>query len=191
MKESFPMLKPDEARNGHEALELVKGNDYVLCLLDLNMPGTDAIDLLKKFRIIQSGMRILVISMNSEDVYGVSVLKYGAMGFISKEQGYAEIGNAIKKVMDNKKYMSEKLISLLLDPNLSKNNTNPFSKLSEREMLVAKLICEGYSTKDIGKKIGLQLSTISTYKSKIFEKLKVENVVELIEKSRIYRILGE
>lgn len=182
----------DEAENGIDAMALVKANTYDLCLMDLNIPNTDTIELMKKFRIMQPQMKILVISMNNEDVYAINVLRNGAMGFVSKANGYNEIKTAILKVLDNKVFMSENVVSLLIDSGsvALKSAANPFQKLSERELEVSKLMCEGYTTKMIAQKVNLQLSTISTYKTKIYEKLQITSVIELFELSKVHNLLG-
>ena len=135
-------------------------------------------------------MKILVVSMNNEDVYALNVLKNGAMGFVSKANGYNDIKSAILKVLENKKFMSENVISLLIESESEKLESNPFNRLSERELEISKLICEGHPTKMIAFKTNLQLSTISTYKAKIFEKLQVRNTIELFELSKVHMLLG-
>jgi len=85
--------------------------------------------------------------------------------------------------------MSEKVISFLIETETERLEVNPFGRLSERELEIAKLICEGFPTKAIALKTSLQLSTISTYKSKIFEKLQVKNTIELFELSVVHKLL--
>lgn len=190
LKETLNAYKIDEAANGTDALVLVKANAYDICIMDLNMPNTEPFDLMKRFKSLQPKMKILVVSMNNEEVYAVNALKNGAMGFVSKANGYDEIRTAILKVMDNKVFMSENVISILIESETEETVTNPFNKLSDRELEVSKLICEGYSTKMIANKINLQLSTVSTYKAKIYEKLHIKSVVELFELSKVHNLLG-
>jgi len=185
----LPAHQVDETDSGAEALELLKKKEYDICLLDLNIPKTDTMDLLRQVRNYPNPVKVLVVSMNNEDVYALNVMKYGAMGFISKANGYDEIKAAILKVLNGKKYMSEKVISFLIETETERLEVNPFGRLSERELEIAKLICEGFPTKAIALKTSLQLSTISTYKSKIFEKLQVKNTIELFELSVVHKLL--
>jgi two-component system, NarL family, invasion response regulator UvrY len=191
LKEMFPGAELEEAQNGDEAEEKVKQFDFDLCLLDLNMPKTDSITLLKRMLYLRPTLKVLVISMNNEEVFAVNVLKSGALGYISKENSFDVIRDAIIRVLENKKYMSDKVLNMLLDYEGRVHNfANPFSKLSERELMVAKLMIEGYSTKQIADKANLQLSTISTYKGKIFNKLQITNAIELFELSRLHKLAG-
>ncbi len=191
LKEILPQHHVDEAEVGSDALEFISAKKYDLCLLDLNIPKTDTMELLKKIKLKQPQTKVLVISMNNEDIYAINVLKNGAMGFVSKANGYDEIKAAILKVLDNKKFMSENVISLLIEADAEKQENNPFNKLTDRELVIAKLVCEGFPTKAIAIKSNLQLSTISTYKAKIFEKLQVKNSIELFELSRLHNLLGD
>lgn len=191
LKEILPIHKVDEAEVGSDALELFKTTNYDLCLLDLNIPKTDTMELLRLIRIRQPRCKVLVVSMNNEDIYAINVMKNGAKGFVSKANGYDDIKTAILKVLDNKKFVSENIISLLIDADIEKQDANPFHKLTDRELAIAKLLCEGYPTKAIAIKSSLQLSTVSTYKSKIFEKMQVKNAIELFELSRMYNLLGD
>lgn len=191
LKDMFPGAEIEEAQNGDEAEDRIKNSDFDLCLLDLNMPKTDSISLLKKMLMTRPNLKVLVISMNSEEVFAVNVLKSGALGYISKENSFDVIRDAIKRVLDNKKYMSDKVLNMLLDnEGKVQSFSNPFNKLSDRELMVAKLVIEGYSTKQIADKASLQLSTISTYKGKIFSKLQITNAIELFELSRLHKLSG-
>jgi two-component system invasion response regulator UvrY len=190
MKDVLPAHTVDEAETGNDAMLLVKEKSYDLCLMDLNIPKTDSLEMIKRFKVMKPEMKILVVSMNNEDVYALNVLKNGAMGFVSKANGYNDIKSAILKVLENKKFMSENVISLLIESESEKLESNPFNRLSERELEISKLICEGHPTKMIAFKTNLQLSTISTYKAKIFEKLQVRNTIELFELSKVHMLLG-
>jgi DNA-binding NarL/FixJ family response regulator len=190
MKDVLPAHTVDEAETGNDAMLLVKEKSYDLCLMDLNIPKTDSLEMIKRFKVMRQEMKILVVSMNNEDVYALNVLKNGAMGFVSKANGYEDIKSAILKVLENKKFMSENIISLLIESESEKLESNPFNRLSERELEISKLICEGHPTKMIAFKTNLQLSTISTYKAKIFEKLQVRNTIELFELSKVHMLLG-
>lgn len=190
MKDVLPAHTVDEAETGNDAMLLVKEKSYDLCLMDLNIPKTDSLEMIKRFKVMRHEMKILVVSMNNEDVYALNVLKNGAMGFVSKANGYEDIKSAILKVLENKKFMSENIISLLIESESEKLESNPFNRLSERELEISKLICEGHPTKMIAFKTNLQLSTISTYKAKIFEKLQVRNTIELFELSKVHMLLG-
>lgn len=186
--ELFPGSLVMEASNGQEAEALFKENVFDLCTLDLNMPNTDSFDFLRKISLKYKGVKILVVSMNNEDIYAVNALKSGAMGFVSKASGFDTIKEAILKIVNNQKYISEKVVSILLGEESFDANNNPFVRLSERELEVAKLLILGDSTKEIGNKMNLEVSTISSHKNKIFAKLQVSNTIELYE---LYRLVNK
>lgn len=188
LNEMFIELPIDEAKNGEEAESLIMKNDYDFCTLDLNMPETDSMLLLKKIVKKQPKAKVLVISMNNEDIYAINVIRNGAMGFVSKENGFDSIKEAILNVSNNKKYVSERVISMLLSEDKSNESGNPFLRLSEREIEIVRLLLEGLSTKSIALKINLQITTISTHKTRIFEKLQVANTIELYELSKLHQL---
>jgi two-component system, NarL family, invasion response regulator UvrY len=186
--ELFPGASVCEASNGQEAEMLFKEKVFDLCTLDLNMPNTDSFDFLRKVSIKYKGLKILVVSMNNEDIYAVNALKSGAMGFVSKASGFETIKEAIIKIVNNQKYISERVVSILLGEESYDTNNNPFYRLSERELEVAKLLILGDSTKEISNKMHLEVSTISSHKNKIFSKLQVNNTIELYE---LYRLMNQ
>jgi two-component system invasion response regulator UvrY len=189
LKDLYPGSTIDYAENGDTTIKLIQSNDYNLCTLDLNMPNTDSMELLKKIKSKSPATKVLVVSMNNEDVYALGVMKGGADGFLSKENDFSIIRHAVETIMANKKYMSEKVLNQLLSPkDKTSDYNNPFQILSERELEVAKLIIEGNSTKEIANKINLQWSTISTYKGKIYEKLNISKSVELFELWKLHKM---
>lgn len=188
LKEMFPGAQIEEAQDSKEAEDRIRKSDFDLCLLDLNLPHTDSMVLLKQMRQQRPNLRILVISMNNEEIFAISALKNGALGYISKDNEFEVIKEAIKRVLENRKYMSDKMLTMLIDSDhLSNNLVNPFSKLSDRELIVVHLLLNGLTTKQIAQKINLQLSTISTYKGKIYSKLQISNPIELFELSKLHR----
>lgn len=190
LSELYPGKEIHEAREGTEALNLVNTNAYEFVTLDINMPETDSLDLIRRFTQKQPEIKILVISMNNEEVYGVSVLKNGARGFVSKENSFDIIKTAIQTVMDGRKYIGEKVLSVLIGGKGSSEPDNPFQKLSDKELFIAQLIIEGNSTKEIANRTNLQWSTVSTFKTRIFEKLNVNSPIELLELSKINNFAG-
>lgn len=186
LKELEPDAAIDEAEDGITAGKLIKENKYRLCLMDLNLPRTDSNQLMLSIKTAQPEIRLLVISMNSEDVYGLNSLKNGADGFVSKANGYEEIKKAIIRVLDNNKYMSNELIQSLIETKITHINQNPFSRLTEKELEITRDICEGMSTKEIAARTKLAISSISTYKTKIFHKMQVNNLIELAELYKIH-----
>lgn len=190
LKDILPTHHVDETGSDKEALEWLAKKRYDLCLLDINVRKKETIEMLQKIKQLPNPAKVLVLSMVNEDTQALHLMKYGAMGFVSKSNGFDELKTAILKVLDNKKYMSESVISMLIEMETEKVEVNPFNRLSEREVQIAKFICEGFPTKAIAVKTNLQLSTISTYKAKIYEKLQVKNTIELFELGVMHKLLN-
>lgn len=177
-----------EAKDGKEVINLTSKNNYEFITLDINMPDTDTLELIKTINQQQPGVKILVISMNNEEVYGLSAIKSGAKGFVSKENNFETIKSAIQTVMSGRKYIGEKILNILIGGNGMDEPENPFQKLSEKELFIAQLVIDGNTTKEIANRTNLRWSTVSTFKNRIFEKLGVGTAFELLELSKVYNV---
>jgi DNA-binding NarL/FixJ family response regulator len=131
--------------------------------------------------------RVLIFSMTAESIYAKRFLKAGAMGFVTKNAGLTELQKAIDMVMNNRIYMSNHLLEQLVVDLGGNKVTDPFEKLSSREIEIVSLLTSGKSLTEIAEILSLAISTVGTYKARLFEKLKVSNLVELIEMWRLYR----
>lgn len=157
---------------------------YDLLILDINIPGGNTTKMVETIRLKSPGIRILMFSSYDEQLYGLLYLQAGADGYLSKDAPEDEFKAAVLSVLDNKKYMSQDMqqmnINRLINP--KEYLPDPIVTLSPRETDVMNLLKEGLGTAKIAEKLNLQLSTVSTYKARIFEKLGVKNIVELITK---------
>ena len=157
---------------------------YDLLILDINIPGGNNTKMVETIRVKSPETRILMFSSYDEQLYGLLYLQAGADGYLSKDAPEEEFQAAVLSVLNNKKYMSEDMqqmnINRLINP--KEFMPDPVISLSPRETDVMNLLKEGLGTAKIAEKLNLQLSTVSTYKARIFEKLGVKNIVELITK---------
>jgi two-component system invasion response regulator UvrY len=157
---------------------------YDLLILDINIPGGNNTKMVEAIRSKSPETRILMFSSYDEQLYGLLYLQAGADGYLSKDAPEEEFQSAVLSVLNNKKYMSEDMqqmnINRLINP--KEFLPDPIVSLSPRETDVMNLLKEGLGTAKIAEKLNLQLSTVSTYKARIFEKLGVKNIVELITK---------
>lgn len=176
----------DEAENGKQAEQMVDNNDYDLMLLDIHMPDTNSFDLLKNIIAKRPDSKVLIFSMNSEGMYAKRFLKAGAVGFVSKDAPIEEFKKAVDQTLNNKKYFSEHFIETILNEKVGEEN--PFLKLSDREFEITSLLLEGKALGEISQSLNIHNSTTGTYKARIFEKLKVENVFQLNELAVLYNI---
>jgi two-component system invasion response regulator UvrY len=188
IKELSPFAVFDEAGNGDQVADLVKMNDYDLIILDINMPETDSIALVSNLFVYKPAGRILIFSMNAETLYAKRFLKLGVLGYLDKESPAEEIRKAISTVLNGASYMSESLKRYFYEDMMAKRTDNPFEKLSNREIQIAKYLLQGYSYAEIKKTLNLHSSTVGTHKLRFFEKLKIRNLFELRELAKIYQV---
>jgi len=169
-----------EANNGAEVLTKVLKNEYDMVLLDISMPGRDGIDTLKELKDLKPNLPVLILSIHSEDQYAMRVLRAGAYGYLTKESAPEELISAIRTVSLGRKYISPSVAEKLvfnLDNNAEKR---PHDKLSDREYQVMHMIASGKTVKEISEDLSLSVKTISTYRARILEKMKMKNIAELI-----------
>jgi len=178
----------DDAWDGNSVLEKVKENDYHLVIMDLNMPGTNSLELLENILVIKPAVRVLIFSINPEEVHAKRYLQLGAKGYVGKDAQVTELGNAIKAVLNNKRYISPSLSQGITEQILSEKTINPFDNLSSREFEVVQHLIKGESLSDICHVKSLKASTVSTYKARILEKLHCKNVLEVIQLAKVYNI---
>jgi len=179
LSESFPALEYFEASNGLEAIQLSRKENFDLILLDISMPGRNGLDTLKQIRTDGNNAKILILSVQPEDQYAIRVLKAGASGFLNKDSAPEELLNAVRIVMNGKKYISEAIAE-----KLAQSLSSPFDKplyeyLSDRELQVLQLIASGKTVSSIATELSLTVNTISTYRARILEKLQLNNNAEL------------
>lgn len=167
-----------------EALRLLKNEGPDLLILDINIPGGNSFQMIEQVRSVCPGARILLFSAYDERVYGLRYLKTGINGYLQKNSSEKETRYAIIKVLTEGRYISSQVQDLLLD-NYPHPRMDRLSTLSNRELEIARLMINGERTSGIADKLELKLSTVSTYKNRIFEKLNVSNISELIEEFRL------
>jgi two-component system invasion response regulator UvrY len=152
------------------------------------MPETNSFDLLKYILNTKPDSKVLIFSMNSESMYAKRFLKAGAIGFVSKDAPIEELKKAVDLTLNNRKYFSDAFIESVLKEKVDKEYNNPFSNLSSREFEIANLLLEGKPVGEISVLLNIKNSTTATYKARIFEKLKIENVLQLNELAVLYEI---
>lgn len=179
----------EEAVDFKGVLELVKKNTYDLIILDINMPNGSFQQTFDFIKIKQPDAKILVFSSQEESVYAIRYLKMGADGFLQKMADEDTVRRALEKMFRRGKYVSEDVRDELISNtsrSKGKKSLNPLKSLSTREMEIAEKLIKGESLRDISAELNLHSSTASTYKARIFKKLDVKNIPELIDVFRFY-----
>lgn len=174
LAETPDMSVAGEARNGQEVLTKVGKNEYDVVLLDISMPGRSGLDVLKQLKGEHPKLPILILSMYSEEQYAMRALRAGASGYMTKESAPDELIEAIRKVSQGRKYVSPSLAEKLAINLEVGEEKPPHEMLSDREYQVMCMIASGKTIKEIAEEISLSVKTISTYRSRILEKLSLK-----------------
>lgn len=158
-----------------------------LILLDINIPGGDTLRMIDAIKLKQPLARVLMFTAYNEHIFATRYLQAGAHGYLVKDSSEEELGKAIRTVLNDEIYVSESIKQEVLHRLAGGKSIHAhyLDQLSNRETEVMQLMVKGHSTSEICRMLSLQPSTISTYKAKIFEKLGVKNLVELIEKYKM------
>lgn len=170
-----------------ELLEALDREIYDLIILDINIPGGNKPTMIEKIRQIQPEVKILIFSGYDEALYAYPYLQAGANGYLSKNSTEKDFKLAVDSVMNNAKYLSNAMQQQSIERLIGTGESSGagLKLLSAREIEVLNLLIKGETTAQIGKELDLKISTVSTHKIKIFKKLHVANLVELIEYVRI------
>jgi two-component system invasion response regulator UvrY len=179
LAEEFPDVEVIEVVNGTEAWKVAKSQVVDLILMDISMPGRNGIETVKQMRADGVKAPILVISMHPEEQYAIRALKAGALGYVNKESATEELLEAIHRILMGRKYITASVAEKLSESIADHGNQLGFQLLSDREMQVLQLIASGNTVSEIAGEISLSVNTISTYRTRILEKLGLTNNAEL------------
>jgi len=177
--EEFVNAQITEVSTAEEAIKLIRQQPFDLVISDITMPGRSGVDLLKQICEEFPLLPVLILSMHPEEQYAIRALKAGAWGYITKNAASDELVNAIRKIKSSKKYISPTIADLLADNLFLNNNQLLHQLLSDRELEVFKLIASGKNASTISEILSLSVNTISTYRSRILEKMKLHSNAEL------------
>ena len=177
--ETPDMLVVDEASNGREVLSKVRAASYDVVLLDISMPGRSGVDILKELKSERPGLPVLILTIHSEEQYAVRVLRAGASGYLTKESAPDELVAAIRKVSMGGRYVTSSLAERLASELGTSDEELPHKALSDREYQVMRMIASGKTVTQIAEELSLSVKTVSTYRSRILEKMKMNNNAEI------------
>ncbi|HEV7779807.1 MAG TPA: response regulator transcription factor [Chitinophagaceae bacterium] len=184
----YPSGEVHEAADAEAATGLLKQHRYDLVMMDIQVPNNNMLGLMEYIHTRYPDTKVLMFSMSSESIYARRFLKAGAMGFLAKDSPPAEIAKAVSLVLANRKYISETLAELLAEDSIKGTPSNPFQKLSIREFEIVSFLLTGQGISEIAGSLHLQVSTVGTHKARAFEKLGVENLLQLKELAVSYGV---
>lgn len=164
-----------------KALESIKANPIDIAIIDAHFPDGNSLSILSEIKNIRPETKILIFSGIDENTQSLKFINAGANGFLSKLSEEEDVKKAIFEIMQKGEYISPTTQALLMSSLRNKNLINPLLSLTERELQIAEMYAEGLGNLEIANKLDIKQNTVSTLKKRIFDKLGVDNFVELIE----------
>jgi DNA-binding NarL/FixJ family response regulator len=168
-----------EAADAQQALELARGGSFDVALLDITMPGMNGLDLLRKLRSLCPSTAALMLSTYAEEIYAVRALKLGAAGYLTKDVPTPVLVEAVRRAAAGRKYVSPTLMDKLAAMVSGESSSSGHESLSNRELEVLKLIARGEALVQIGERLHLSPHTVTTYRSRILEKMGFSSNAEM------------
>jgi len=171
----------DEVQDGLSALESTRNNLPDVVVMDSSMPGMNGIEATRRICNEIDGVKVLSLSMHSENQFVLAALEAGASGYLLKDCASEELLIAIRTVKSGQVYLSPTIARTALDgyKTIDTGKPNAFSLLTDREREVLQLLAEGYATKEIAERLGLSLKTIGTHREHLMEKLEIHTIAGL------------
>lgn len=179
-EEGGDIIVTAEASNGEEALTALRSAIVDIVLLDISMPGVPFIDTLKRLREDHPTVRVLVLSAHPEDQWAVRALRAGASGYLTKDHSPDRLVEAVRRVFRGGRYVSPLLAEQLASRLGSEFAGAPHESLSDREFDVLRGLGTGHTVKDVASELGLSPKTVSTYRTRLMEKLAVSSNADLV-----------
>ncbi len=176
-----------EASNYAEVREALRNAPCDVLVLDLNLPGRGGLEVLSSLRESDSPVKVLIVSMFPEDQYAIRCLRAGAQGYLNKAGDPADLITAVRTVGQGRKYVTADVAHMLVESLSTPENTTLHASLSERELQTLLKIASGKRLADIAEELMLSPKTVSVYRSRVLEKLKLSNNAELT----VYAIRNE
>ena len=175
-----------EAEEAATALQAITSLRPDFLIIDISLNGPDGLDLLKSIRMRFPNLPVLILSMHDESIYAERALRAGAHGYIMKQEATEKVLIAVRQILDDKVYVSDRIANRMLQQYISGSATekhSPIAELSDRELEVFRLIGEGHSTRMIAEELHLSVKTVESYQAHIKEKLSLKNGRELVQRA--------
>ena len=178
--DEYPTADIDEAGDAEAAIKKSITGNWDVIISDLSMPGRSGLDLVQHIKQNFPKLPVLILSIHPEEQYAIRALKAGAAGYLNKEAAPEELVLAVQRVLQGRKYISASIAEKMADE-LDREKTNKASHelLSDRELDVFKLIAGGTSVTDISEKLSLSITTVSTYRARIMNKMNMKSNADL------------
>jgi len=175
------MVVAGEAASGQEVLDLVRKRDFDVAIVDISMPGRGGLEILRDLKAEKPSMKVMVLSMYSEEQYAIRSFRDGASAYLTKASAPDELVQAIRTVAKGKRYITPSVAERMATYIEVDSERPPHERLSDRELQVLVLLGGGKSVGDIAGELSLSVKTISTYRARILEKTGMETNAQLIK----------
>lgn len=175
-----------QAGSFKEILAALKSHAVDLLILDISFPDGNSLSLISQAKALQPEIKILIFSAYDENLYALRYLNAGASGYLNKGCSEEEMKQALRSMIVSGKYITQNIKDQILDSYISKKPLNPLELLSDREVEVARLLIKGFGNMEIAETLNIKKSTVSTFKNRIFEKLSIDNLADLIDLFQLY-----
>ncbi|WP_284653679.1 response regulator transcription factor [Flavobacterium terrisoli] len=180
LEESFKDVELFTTENYPETIAFLKEEEVELIILDINIPGGKNKEMISEIKELQPNVKVLIFSVYDEATHAYQYIVAGANGYLNKLSDKDKIILAVDTILKTGNYFSPDFVSTIINASINKQAMNPLDKLSKREMEITELLVEGNGNLEIANKLNIQMTTVSTHKNKIFNKLNIKNIVELI-----------
>lgn len=188
LKDEYPSVEIKEVEDGDTLVKEVIKHDWDLLISDLDMPGRTGLEALEQIKLIKPDLPVLILSIYAEDLYAVRVLKAGASGYMTKNAAPYELITAIQRILLGRKYITPQIAEkLLMNLDIDKK---PHELLSNREFEIFKLLASGKKLTQIADSLSLALTTVSTHRGRIMEKLDLSTNSELTRYAIAHRVIS-
>jgi len=180
LADSQSLIVAGEASTGQEALQKIRSSNFDMVIMDISLPDRSGLDMLEQIKIIAPKLPVLILSMHAEEQYATRAFKSGASGYLTKESASEQLVIAINKVAQGGKYISPSLAEKLVFELVKDSEKALHENLSDRELQVLCLLASGKTLTDISQALHVSVKTVSTYRTRILEKMGMHNNAELI-----------
>ena len=187
--EKMKILVVAEADNGSDAIHLVRDHTPDLVVLDISMPNIDGMEAILRIKAISGRVKILVLTSQSPDYFSLRCMKVGAAGYVSKAGDLDELMKAVQAVKSGYSYFPDVSFSSVHRGDSLDSESQCLARLTDRELLILQHLARGYSNKAIGDAMLLSNKTVSTYKARLIDKLRVKSLVDLADLARRHSLV--